>query len=238
MAKFGILDLINSPLAPRISGTFGDVVIRSVRGKTIICKRPVFRPTNDTEVLRRRERFSMNTKLAKCINDNPECKFFWSEIARNKMSSYNAIIKANYKHVSDSKILSTPYLMPYSYQLGYYDLDIRFDYCELIIKYSNDVFDFFRDFSKEKFIKVVGVIYCENNICQSVDPYCFKNVSSRNYPLSETGVINMSVLLDSAMLNLLKQYSRYTLFFAFVSSGDDLTPLNYASTFTQEFKIP
>lgn len=238
MKALDISALLNNPLICRISGKLGDVVFRNVRGKTIICKRPVVRPTNNPEVLSRRKRFSINTKLAKCINDIPECKFLWTKAARNKMSSYNAIIKANYKNVSDSKLFSAPYLVPSSFPLSYYDFDVKYDSCELTINYSKEIFDFINDYRKEKFIKVVGIIYCENNICAGTDPFYFKNVSSCNYPLSESGTINMSILLDTMTLNFLKEYSRHTLYFAFITSGDELIPQNAVSTFTQEFKIP
>jgi len=232
MKAIDISALLKNPLIHRISGKLGDVVFRNVRGKTIICKRPVVKPTNNPEVLRRRKRFSFNTKLAKCINDIPECKYLWTK------SAYNAIIKANYDHVSESKIVSTPYLLPLSYPLGYYDFGVHFDYCELLLKYSKEVFDFIKDYSKEKFIKVVGIIYCENNIYGGIDPYYFKNVSSCNYPTSETGAVNMSILLDTMTLNYLKQYSHHALFFAFVTSGNDLIPQNAVGTFTENLKIP
>jgi len=238
MKALDISDLLKSPLIHRISGKLGDVVFRTIRGKTIICKRPVVRPTNNPAVLSRRKKFSVNTKLSKCINDIPECKYLWTKAARNKMSAYNAIIKANYKNVSDSKLFSAPYLIPSSFSFEYYDFDVKYDSCELTINYSKEIFDFIRDYSKEKFIKVVGIIYCENNICAGSDPYCFINVSSCNYPLSESDTIKMSILLDSMTLNSLKQYSRYTLYFAFVTSGDELIPQKAVSTFTQEFKIP
>ena len=189
MKAIDISALLKNPLIHRISGKLGDVVFRNVRGKTIICKRPVVRPTNNPAVLSRRKKFSVNTKLSKCINDIPECKYLWTKAALNKMSAYNAIIKANYSHISDSKIVSTPYLIPSSFSLKCYDFDLRFDYCELTLNYSKEIFDFINDYSIEKFIKLVGIIYCENNICASSDPYYFKNVSSCNYPVSETGKI-------------------------------------------------
>ncbi|MEI8270241.1 MAG: hypothetical protein WCG45_02635 [bacterium] len=238
MKALDISALLNNPLICKISGKLGDVVFRNVRGKTIICKRPVVRPTNNPEVLRRRKRFSFNTKLAKCINDIPECKYLWTKSTHNKMSSYNAIIKANYDHVSDDRIVSTPYLFPQSFNFSFYDFGVKFDYCEILLNYSKEIFDFINDYSKEKFIKVIGVIYCERNINQEIDPFCFKNVSSCNYPVSETGNVEMSILLDTMTLNILKQYSRHTLFFAFVTSDEDLVPLNSVSTFTQEFKSP
>ena len=238
MKALDISDLLKSPLIHRISGKLGDVVFRTIRGKTIICKRPVVRATNNPEVLSRRKRFSINTKLSKCINDIPECKFLWMKAARNKMSSYNAIIKANYNHVSDDRIVASPYLFPQSFNFSFYDFGVKFDYCEILLKYSKEVFDFINDYSKEKFIKVVGIIYCENNVCASSEPYYFKNVSSCNYPLSELGTINMSILLDTMTLNHLKQYSKYTLYYAFVTSDEDLIPINTVSTFMQEFKIP
>lgn len=233
-----ILDALGITLSYKLSGKLGDIVFRNLRGKTIICRRPVVRPTNNPVLLSKRKRFTINTKLAKSINDIPECKYLWAKIARNKMSSYNAIIKANYKHVADDRIFSTPYLMPQSFDFGFYDFGVKFDYCEILLNYSKEVFDFIKDYSKEKYIKVVGVIYCEGNICQETDPFCFNNVSSCNYPLSETGTVNMSILIDTMTLNQLKMYSRYTLYYAFVTSDSDFVPVNSASTFTQEFKIP
>lgn len=230
--------ILNNFLLRGASGKLGSFVLKNINGKTYICKRPSHKKSTDPVVLNRQKRFALNTKLSACINSIPELKYFWSKITYNKMSAANAIIKANYHHVTVDKLISTPYLIPDSYNLRYQGFNIQFDNCEIILKYSKEIFDFIKDYTIEKFIKVVGIIHCENNVCSVAEPYYFKSVSSCNYPLSENDTINMSILLDYNSLSFLSQYSDFTLYFAFITSNDEFIPQNAAATFIEKLKIP
>jgi len=236
--------LYNSPLG-EIRGKVGNFLYRKINGKihVSVCQEKrsksdssARRNSNDPAAINRKKRFALSAKLATCINSLPELKYFWKKITYNKMSSSNAILRRNFNYVTEDKILNTPYLIPDSHNLEYKG-NVQFDNCEIILNYSKEILDFINDCSKERFIKVVGIIHSEIPKSTEVEPHYFKSVSSCNYPLSENEPINMSILLDTCTLSYLKAYTKSTLYFAFITSDEEFVPQNAAATFSNELCI-
>ena len=232
--------LFNSPLG-EIRGKVGNFIYRKVNGKIYVSSCPIKsasskRKYDDPAAIIRKKRFALTAKLAKSINNIPDLKYLWKKTTYNKMSSGNAIIRANYPFVSDKTVVYTPRLAPEAMELNEEGIELSFDCNEILIKYSAKTFRFPDHYYYDKFIKVVGIIHSVSPHSEHEEPFSFKSVSSCNYSLSKEEDINMSILLDESTINILKEYANHKLYYAFITSNEDFVPQKAVATFTHELK--
>jgi len=88
----------------KISGKVGDVVYKSVHGKSYVCSVPSkYTAAMDPESIKRRSVFRFVNNFCSALNSILIIREIWKKKAHN-MSAFNFMIKLNYKNISESGV--------------------------------------------------------------------------------------------------------------------------------------
>ena len=218
------------------SGRVGDIVYKTINGNTYACSRPHFAKSNDPATLRRREKFALTVKLAKCINSIPDLKYFWNKARNGKMSTHNLITKFNYDCVSHNEIIFVPKLTSDSFPFRNLSTKYEFSKSNLSIEYSPIEYPVIKDTNKETYLKVVGIIHFSKPYDADEDYNSFLGISSACNSISGDNNISIDIPFDDHTMMYVDRYSECKLYFAFVSVDKNNIPVNSVSTFTVIFK--
>ncbi|MFZ4591605.1 MAG: hypothetical protein ACOYN6_11440 [Ignavibacteria bacterium] len=224
-----------NPLLGKVKGKFGDFVFKQVNGKSYVARRPLPRSKSSFSDAERskQKRFAMNTKLSSAINKIDVLRPLWHQAANGKMSSHNAISKANYPLVGYNELLIAPQLTPNS--IGYDISTLTFNYNKGIISitFPPVTFGLVQDFNIDNRIMFAGVIYLRNPIEDGKEDFRFLSVKSDAVQVSEDNVIFLSLDLNDATQQFVESYSKATFFFCLISLDKNGYVVNTVSTFTE-----
>lgn len=227
---------IKNFLLQGISGRVGDIVYRTRNGKTYASSRPHYTKSDDPATLRRREKFALTVKLAKCINSIPELKYFWNKVKNSKMSTHNMITKCNYDCVSDNELVTVPKLTSDSFPLRVIGDKFSFSKNNISIVYSPTEYPVINDNNKETCLKVVGIIHVSQPHNADEQYNSFFAVSSACYPISDDNNVSIDIPIDDRTMMYIDTYFECKLYFALVSVDKNNIPLNSVSTFKVDIK--
>lgn len=218
------------------SGRVGDIVYKTMNGKTYACSRPHYTKSNDPAALRRRGKFALTVKLAKCINSIAELKYFWNKVKNSKMSTHNMITKCNYDCVSDNELVTVPKLTSDSFPLRALGDKFSFSKNNIIIEYSPIEYPVINDYNNEAFLKIVGIIHVSQPHNADEQYNSFFAVSSSCYSITDESNISINIPIDDHTMMFIDSYFECKIYFAFVSVDKNNIPLNSISTFKVDLK--
>lgn len=224
-----------NPLLGTIRGRIGDLVFKQVNGKSYVAARPHPRSKSSYSDAERakQKRFAMNTKLASAINKIDVLKPLWQKAANERMSTYNAISKANYSLVGNKEFIVSPKLTPDSIGYDISILSLNYSKGNISITFPFDTLGLIQDFNIVNRVIVAGVIYLRNPIDQCKDDFRFLSVTSDAVQVSEGNDIALSLELNDVNKQSIDSYSNAAFFFCLISLDKDEHIVNTVSTFTE-----
>ena len=224
-----------NPLLGKVKGKFGDFVFKQVNGKSYVARRPHPRSKSSFSDAERakQKRFSMNCKLSSAINKIDVLRPLWHQAANGKMSSHNAISKANYPLVGYDEFLIAPKLTPDS--IGYDISTLTFNYNKGIISitFPPDTFGLVQVTNNDNRIMLAGIIYLRNPIDDCKDDFRFLSIKSDAVKVAEGNDTLIQIELDDVTKQVIESYSKCTFFFCLISMDKDGYVINSISTFTE-----
>lgn len=225
---------LNNILFKGISGKVGDLVFRQKNGKTIISRRPVRSKNKSKAGIERENRFRLNSNISKCINKIEVYNEYWKREAKGKMSTYNAVMKANYPVVEAGRFNTEPMLTPNSMSLDFSESGICFDSGIITIELKNDLIGIVRDFKIEEYIAVAGVICLYEPKRYELDECVFFDVNSNKEKYDKDGINVLSIELNEYEVQMINEYSQCMFYFGFVSLDKNGKVINEVSTFGED----
>jgi hypothetical protein len=225
--------VLNGPLKG-MRGKLGNIVLKRINGETYACKKPIYNKTNNPSVLARRKRFALNIKLSKCINEIPELKGFWRRVLNGKMSTHNAIVKANYTKVGNDELIGVPYLTPDSFAGFNSDLGFLYEEGRISIEFSPE--KYWMKCEGENYVKAVGVMCMSGALFYGKEDCSIFSVESDMIRLKDGEERVLLIRLDDYQYSLMKSYSKRKLYFGFVMMDKDGKVLKEVSTFGMELE--
>ena len=206
-----------------------------MNGKTFISAKPHrIRKANDPASLARQKRFGLNCKLSKCINQIDEYKHFWLKAAKGKMSTYNAIQKANYPHINHNCIDRNIRLTPDSIGMDFSEYGFAFDCGFITLEFKNDTLGVVKDFKIDNNVMFAGVICLSNPYEVRHDEMLFINVKSDSEKVIENDFSILSIELNPLQMQTIESYSNAVFFFGFISKDKDGNIINEVTTFAED----
>ena len=226
-----------NPLLGTVRGRIGDLVFKQVNGKSYVAARPHPRSKSSYSGAERakQKRFAMNTKLASAINKIDVLKPLWQKAANERMSTHNAISKANYPSVGNKEFLIAPKLTPDS--LGIDESRLSFKYSDGIISicFPSDVFGLVMNPDNDKSIMAAGVLYLSNPVYDCRDDFKFISLNSDPEKICEGKDSVLQIQLMDIHKQYIDSYANRSFFFCLISLDKDGNLLNTVSTFAESF---
>jgi len=234
--------IINNSLG-KLSGKVGDFIYSQRNGKTIVRRKPLGRSRNSfsESELSRQKKFGINCKLSKCINQIDEFKVLWQKTtnkttkktANGKISTFNAVSKANYYNVCSDGVISSPKLTPDSLTL---DFKFGFNYneYEIAVGLITDNFGLILDNKVDNFVMVAGVICLSNPLDDCKDSVRFIDVKSDVKKVSDCGETVFFINLNSNEKQIIENYTKRTFYYGFISKDKNGNVINSVSTFCEQ----
>lgn len=200
------------------------------------------RNTFSESELSRQKKFGINCKLSKCINQIDEFKVLWqnttnpttNKTTKGKLSTFNAVSKANYDNVCSDGVVSSPKLTPDSITSDLFEFGFNYNEYEIAVGLKTDNFGLVVDYSIDNLVMVASVICLSNPLDVCKDSVRFIDVKSDVKKVSEGGEIVLSINLHSIEKQTVENYTKRTFYFGFISKDKNGNVINSVSTFCEQ----
>lgn len=224
-----------NPLFGKLRGRVGDLVFKQVNGKNYVAARPHPRSKSSYSDIEkaRQKRFAMNCKLSTAINKIDVLRPLWHKAADGKMSSHNAISKANYPLIGHNEFLIAPKLTPNS--IGFDISSVRFNYNDgrMSVIFLPDTFGLVKDYNVDNNVMLAGVIYVRNPFEEHLSAYRFMSIKSDAVKVINGEVIAITHDIGDVAKQVIESYSDGELFYCLITLDKDCSVVNTVSTFNE-----
>lgn len=225
MAKF------KKEILGKVSGAVGDVLFRTVNGKTIVGTKPSsFTPGNDQASLERRARFSMANKLARHIHSIYQLRSLWKSATPAGLQPYNLIVRTNYYNVTHTTVTDKIKLIPY---LGF-NVDIvslTVDSNSLQLNLNGITPESGINPLSELQFQLVGVLYLSNPVEPQLNNYDFLRVTSTLQAVVLNTELNFQIPFLNQTSQFISQYQDIKAFLVLITLNSENNIVSYSNTF-------
>jgi len=216
----------------KVSGAVGDVLFRTVNGKTIVGTRPSsFTPGNDQASLERRGRFSMANKLARHIYSIYQVRTLWKDITPSGLSPFNMIVRTNYYNVTHNTVTDKVKLIP---DIGFNVTvsTLTVDENSLQLSLAGITAESGIDTAAELQFQLVGVLYLSNPTEPQSIKYDFLRLVSVEQSLVLDTALNFQIQFVNQTSQFIAQYQDRKAFLALLTLDSDKNVVNFSNTFS------
>lgn len=216
----------------KVSGAVGDVLFRTVNGKTVVGTKPSsFTPGNDQASLERRGRFSMANKLARHIHSIYQLRTLWKDITPAGLSSFNMIVRTNYYNVTHNTVTDKVKLIPdIGFNVTVNSLTINDNSFQLSLAGNNSESGI--DPATELQFQLVGVLYLSNPVEPQLNKYDFLRITSIEQAVVLNTALNFEIQFVNQTSQFIAQYQDRKAFLTLLTLDADKNVINFSNTFS------
>ncbi len=215
----------------KVSGAIGDILFRTMNGKNYVGTRPdSFMPGNDPESIARRQRFALVTRFVRPLNYIYQLKSIWKKVTPAGISTYNYMVRLNYRSVLPDTITDTVKLVP--------DIGFEVDIDEIIltetllqVKLNSIQQNAGINPETEKFIKLAGVLYLSNPVNPHSPVNSFIRLISNDQDLDLENPVDFEINFINQTSQVIAEYQDRKAFITLLTLDTSKHPVNYSNTF-------
>jgi hypothetical protein len=222
--------IIKKNILGQVTGKIGNMVIRTVNGKSVASIRPAnYNASQTPQAISNRKRFAVVVNFAKYINSIPLLSQVWYCAEVKSVSAFNKILKCNLKLSGDHHPSVNNIITPPGYPVEINNVVLNKNFIELGI--IGNV-GFAKQYEK---ISTVAVIVFYDPIDQNKDP--FKMGHTIQQLISANSSSSFNIEFKNDWLQLSEEYSQCNLYFAEVAESIETGKLFWSSSVCKSLSL-
>lgn len=196
---------VKSNVLGNFSGKLGNLVARTIYGKTVLAARPSgYNVSQDPDIVANRQKFAVTVNFSKYVSSIPILKSIWQKTKPQNISVFNSIVKTNYRFSTADRPTDQNILTPGGFSLPVSSAEIDAGIVTVLLGAFNDVVI---TESYEENVSFASIIVLYNPIAQEDAPFSlitsFQDVETYDFanPYTLTMKMHASEAAEAAKYN-------------------------------------
>lgn len=214
----------------QVSGAVGDIVFRERYGNNYLGMRPdSFIPGTTAADYQRRQRFALAAKTGVSINSASKLKSLWAGVTPSGLSTFNNIVKVNYRFVTSTDITNQLQLVPDN-GFGVAITDNNVDRVRVRVTIDPIGSNAGINVTLEPNIMMSGLVFLSNPIEQTTEAYSLLSVSSVPQATNLITPLTFDADLTNQQQQTFDKYQITKTFVVLITLDAIGNPVHYSST--------